>query len=119
MKAFHVALGGLFLYMAYIQLNDPDPWYWILVYAGTAAIAFARSAGKNSEFWTTILLGAVGGGMVVAAPGLADFIAAGDIGVIGDMQNAPYVEPAREFGGLLIALGSLIFCYKTRNDNSH
>lgn len=118
MKAVFVLLGMLFLYMAYIQLNDPDPLYWIAIYAGTAAIAFARYAGRNSEFWTTILLGAAAGGMIIAAPGLMEFVAAGDVAAIGDMQNASYVEPAREFGGLLIALGFLLYCYKTRNDTS-
>lgn len=116
MKAIFAALGALFLYMAYIQLNDPDPFYWILVYTGTAAIAFARSVGKSSEFWTTILLGAVGGGMVIAAPGLIDFFVAGDIAAIGNMTNAPYVESAREFGGLLIAFVFLLVCYKARNE---
>ena len=113
MKAVFVLVGMLFLYMAYIQLNDPDPLYWIAIYAGTAAIAFARFGGRNSEFWTTILLGVAAGGMIVAAPSLIEFIAAGDVAAIGEMQNASYVEPAREFVGLLIALGFLLYCYRT------
>lgn len=114
-KAVFAALGALFLYMAYIQLNDPDPLYWILIYSGAAAIAFAKSAGKDSQFWTTILIGAVGGGMVIASPGFIEFVAAGDFAVIGDMKNAPYVEAAREFGGLLIAFVFLLFAFGTRS----
>lgn len=118
MKAIYAVIGALFLYIVYIQFNDPDPFYWIVVYAGTAAVAFAGLLGKSSEFWTTILIGAVAAGMIVATPGLVDFIAAGDIAVIGDMNNAPNVEPAREFGGLFIAFSFLLYCYKTRNDTS-
>ena len=52
MKALHFILAALFLYIAYIQLNDPDPLYWIIIYAGTAAIALAKGLGRSSEFWT-------------------------------------------------------------------
>ena len=121
MKAIHFVFSALFLYFAYIQLNlilclnDPDPLYWIVIYTGTAAVALARGLGKSSEFWTTILIGAVAAGMIVATPGLVDFIASGNIAAIGDMDNAPYVEPAREFGGLLLALGLLLYYYKSWN----
>ncbi|MGI9205324.1 MAG: transmembrane 220 family protein [Woeseiaceae bacterium] len=119
MKAIFIILGALFLYMAYIQLNDPDPLYWIAVYVGTAEVALAKALGKSSEFWTTILIGAVAAGLIVAAPGLIDFVAAGDLAMINDMANASYVEPAREFGGLLIAFGFLLYSYKPRSDSSH
>lgn len=117
-KAIHGVFGALFLYMAYIQLNDPDPLYWIVVYAGTGAVAFAKSLGESSEFWTAVLIGATAGGMIVAAPGFIDFVAAGDVAVIGDMGNAPYVEAAREFGGLSIAFCYLLFLFKTIADSS-
>ena len=115
MKAIHFVFSALFLYFAYIQLNDPDPLYWIVIYTGTAAVALARGLGKSSKFWTTILIGAVAAGMIIATPGLVDFIASGNIAAIGDMDNAPYVEPAREFGGLLLALGLLLYYYKSWN----
>ena len=115
MKAIHFVFSALFLYFAYIQLNDPDPLYWIVIYTGTAAVAFAKGLGRSSEFWTIILIGVAAAGMIVATPGLVDFIASGDIAVIGDMNNAPYVEPAREFGGLLLALCLLFYYYKSWN----
>lgn len=118
MKVLNIVFGVLFLYMAYIQLNDPDPLYWIVIYCGTAAVAFARWRGKHSDFWTTLLVGAVAAGMIVATPGFVDFLAAGELAVINDMANASYVEPAREFGGLLIAFAFLLFSYLPRSDNS-
>ena len=112
MKALHVIPAALFLGIAYIQLNDPDPLYWIIVYGGTATTAFARALGKSSDFWTTILIGAVAAGMVIATPSLVEFIAAGEFAAIGDMDRAPYIESAREFGGLLLALSLLLYYYK-------
>ena len=119
MKAIHFVFGAIFLYMAFIQLNDPDPLYWLAVYVGTAAVALGKGLGRSSEFWTTVLIGATAAGMIVATPGLVDFIGAGDFAAIGDMDNAPYVEPAREFGGLLIAFVFLLYSYKPRSDTSH
>ena len=109
MKAVHFILAAFFLYMAYLQFNDPDPLYWLIVYAGTAAIALAKGLGRSSDFWTTILIGATAAGMIIATPSLVEFIAAGDFAAIGDMDRAPYVEPAREFGGLLLALILLLY----------
>ncbi|MEL7187025.1 MAG: transmembrane 220 family protein [Pseudomonadota bacterium] len=119
MKAAYLGLSALFLYMVYIQFNDPDPLYWIVVYGGVAAVALGHAFGKASDFWTVALIGATLGGMIIAAPGFVEFVAAGDIAAMGDMRNAGYVEPAREFGGLLIALGALVYCYKARTDTSH
>lgn len=109
MRALHFVFGALFLYIAYLQFNDPDPLYWILVYGGTAAVAVARGLGRFSEFATAVLLGAVAAGMIIASPSLVEFLMAGDLGAIGDMGSASYVEPTREFGGLLLAFLLLLY----------
>ena len=118
MKALYILLTALFLYMVTIQFNDPDPLYWAVVYGGVAAVTLAQALGKRSEFWITVLIGATVAGMIIAAPGFFEFVAAGDIAAMGDMQNAGYVEPAREFGGLLIALAALVYCYKAKSGSS-
>lgn len=110
-----MAFGVLFAYMAWIQLNDPDPLYWIAVYSGSALVAVAAAFGRSSGFWTAILLGAVAAGMIIAAPGVLDYFAAGEFANIGDMANASYVEPAREFGGLLIAFAFLIYSRRPKS----
>lgn len=112
MKALHLVFAALFLYIAFLQLNDPDPLYWIVVYAGTAAVALAKSIGRSSEFAISILLGAVAAGMIIAVPGLVEFLQAGDYAAIGDMGRATYVEPTREFGGLLFAFMLLLYYLK-------
>ncbi len=113
MRTIHFAVCALFLTIAYVQLNDPDPLYWIVVYVGTAAVACGRGFGRHSRFWTTVLIGAASAGMVVAAPSLFEFITSGDIAELGNMDHAHYIEPAREFGGLSLALGFLLYSYKT------
>lgn len=114
MRPVNFALAAFFLYIACLQFNDPDPLYWLTVYAGTAAIAAGKAFGKYSDFWTAILIGAVAAGMIIATPGLVEFLGAGDWDAINDMAKSSNVEPAREFGGLLFALVLLLYYFQSR-----
>ena len=109
LKAAHFILAALFLYVAFLQVNDPDPLYWIAVYAGTALIALAKGLGRFSDFWAAIALGLVIAGLLFSAPGFADYLESGNFGAIfGDMGGRKYVESAREFLGQIAASGSIL-----------
>jgi hypothetical protein len=60
-----------------------------------------------------IATGMILSGLLIAAPGFLDYLDSGNYGAItGEMMdNVPYVESAREFGGLLLAAGTLA-CYR-------
>jgi len=104
-KILPYLLALLFVYVAYLQLNDPDPLYWVAVYLSTAGILLGKGLGRSSDFWTTLTIGALAAGLLWSAPAVVDYVAGGDFGIIfGDMRGPSYVEPTREFGGLLIAL---------------
>ena len=109
LKATHFIVAALFLYIAFLQVNDPDPLYWIAVYAGTALIALAKGLGRFSDFWAAIALGMAISGLLFSAPGFADFLESGDYAAIfGDMRGPGYVEAAREFLGLTLATAVLV-----------
>ncbi len=110
-------MSGIFLLFAYVQLNDPDPYVWILVY-GLVAIFFAVSIFVRIP--KIIVQG------VILAFGLFAFYHAGYFydwllsndksELFGDMiYDKPYIEGTREFMGLLIAIGALIYLLKRSN----
>ena len=68
MKIITNGFALLFFVFAVIQLNEPDPLYWIIVYGGTSAILIARSFGKRNQFWTGVCVGVVLAGVVSTAP---------------------------------------------------
>lgn len=105
LKFVHAVAVLLFLTMAVIQLNDPDPLYWFTVYAAVAGLAGSCFVGKHSAPVSRIALGMVLAGLLMSAPGAVDYMAAQDFSSIyGQMMaEKPYVEAAREFGGLAIA----------------
>ena len=109
MKAFNFVVAAVFLVFAAIQLNDPDPLYWIGVYAGTAGVALARAFGRQSRFWTGACVGAVAAGIVTTAPAFGQFLGSGQpMSLLGAMSGGDYIENSREFLGLALALAVLV-----------
>ena len=109
MKRWSFAAAAVFGVFAGIQFNDPDPLYWILVYAGTAVIALAYGLGRHSRFWTGVCVGAVVAGMFSTAPGFGEYLTSGNVGsLFGEMTGGHYVEDSREFLGLVLALILLV-----------
>ena len=41
-KLINFIICGIFLLFSYVQLNDPDPYVWVVVY-GLVAVLFAAS----------------------------------------------------------------------------
>jgi hypothetical protein len=73
---------------------------------------------KPMPFLAALTIGILVTGMVYAAPGFSDYLQAGDFGSItGAMDGKDrYIEPAREFLGLLITLfivGYYAWCWRT------
>ncbi len=109
LKYVFVAGSILFAYVAYLQINDPDPLYWIPVYLGVSAVAMAAAFGRVNRLWTGLAAGAILAGLLITMPGFVDYLQAGDLDIIfADMSSQPYVEEAREFLGLTLALGLVI-----------
>lgn len=105
------SLGAVvFLAIALIQLNDPDPLYWFAVYAAVAGVMLAAAAGRLAPQFALVVLGAVVAGVLMAAPGFLDYLRSGDWASLGArmQDDRPYIESAREFLGLLIAALALV-----------
>lgn len=111
MRIIGSSIGVLLLVFAYVQINDPDPAYWIFVYTGSGSLFLATTLGRYSYFCAVGLIGVVVAGMVIALPGFFDYFLANDAkSLVGAMlPEKPWVEPAREFLGLGINLAALIW----------
>lgn len=115
MQLWNFGAAALFSVFAALQFNDPDPLYWILVYGGTAMVAFAQGLGRHSRFWTGACVGAVVVGIISTAPGFSDYLTSGDLGsIFSDMARGNYIENSREFLGLALAF-ILLATYSIKN----
>jgi len=105
MKAVHGGAVLLFLMVAYVQMNDPDPLYWVVVYLLVGGIAVTRMVGRTGGWGVRVAVGMVLAGLLASGPGFVSYFTSGDYGSIyGKMaMDKPYVESVREFLGLVVA----------------
>ncbi len=119
MKALNLCFAVILAIFAVLQLNDPDPTYWVTIYGGAALISLGRIRGQFSEFWTAIILGGLVAGLIHATPGFLEYIRAGNFSAItGEMQPGSFIESSREFLGLLFAF-VLLTSYVIRQKPDH
>ena len=113
-KFIYWILFFLFASFAYVQLNDPDPYVWVLIY-GIVAFLFGISNFLKVPGW--ILQFLLAGIFLFAMFHLGYFyewlVSNEKSEIFGEMvYKKPYIEGTREFLGLLIAGFSLLFLYK-------
>ncbi len=113
MKILQFILAALFFLFAFFQFNDPDPIIWVSLYVIVGLFSLAGALGYYNKY---ALIGAmvvclVGG--ILTFPGVMDYITNQDGYTImeGMSNDRPYIELTREFGGLIITLGTLVFLY--------
>jgi len=101
----------IFALFAYVQLNDPDPVIWFLVY-GLVSLLFLISMFKTVP---EIVLYAVMAGLLIFSlfhvGYFFEWIISNDKSeLFGKMvYEKPYIEGTREFLGLFIAIGALLY----------
>lgn len=104
MKYGHLVVAGLFLLFAFFQLNDPDPWGWVVVYSWVGIVALLTFWRKPQRKWMALLglIGVIGAGIYLF-PGFQQWVSAGAPSLAGEMSaDQPEIEYAREFLGLLL-----------------
>lgn len=107
MKIGNILLAVMFLLFAFVQINDPDPTLWILIY-GIMAVVCILAAFKTYYPLVLILL-LLGFGVYgyVLFPGVKEWFSQDDLTVLFDdiaKMDHIYIEEAREFLGLLICI---------------
>lgn len=112
MRIVNFLLAVMFLLFAFVQLNDPDPVIWILIYGSLAVFCimamFEFYARKFILAWILILVAY----SILYVDGVIEWLKSEDKSALFDeiakMQNW-YIEEAREFLGLIICISVLIF----------
>src|SRR5688500_11838713 len=98
--AANVVAIGTFLLFAALQVNDPDPWLWIPIYAVPALLSGLALAGRlprGAPFVVAALA------VLATVPLLPAGLRADPGKVVSDMRmHAAGVEEAREAIGLLM-----------------
>lgn len=111
MKVFNLVLAVLFIVFAFVQINDPDPVLWILIY-GVMAVACVLAA--FNYYYTKVLLVVLVAYIsysLVFFSGVIEWMRSDDKALLFDdiaKMQYPYIEESREFLGLFICIAVLI-----------
>ena len=104
----------MFLVFASLQLNDPDPITWILIY-GVMAVVCVMAAFEYYVRWLMIVqFIAYGVYAIILIPSCWTWLKSPDRSLLFDelakMQYS-YIEESREFLGLLICITVVAVCW--------
>src|SRR5688572_23683379 len=112
MRILNSILALMFIAFAFLQVNDPDPVLWILIYGAMAVL----SVMAIFEYYIPVLIYALSVGyavyLVILFPGVMDWFNSPDRSLLFDdiaKMQYTYIEEAREFLGLLICEAVLVF----------
>lgn len=113
MKLLFAFFALMFLAFAALQINDPDPILWILIY-GVMAVVSVMAMFNYYNRWLLVGLAVFYLiYMIILFPGLAEWLRQDDKSVLFDdvmKMEFPYIEESREFLGLLINQLVLAVC---------
>ncbi len=111
MKVLNLVLAVLFLLFAFVQINDPDPVLWILVYGAMAVACVLAAFRYYYPIALVVLILLFAACAVTYIPGVLDWLQSDDRSLLFDdlaKMQYPYIEESREFLGLLICIAVLI-----------
>lgn len=112
-KVISAVSALIFLSFAVVQINDPDPYFWITFYSVVTFICFLGVLNKQNK--KIVLVSMIVSILVAAnyAPGFVEWLGQPDKSeIFGEMvYKKSYIEETREFLGSLIGLTALVFQY--------
>jgi hypothetical protein len=112
----------MFLLFAFLQINDPDPVIWILIYGAMAVLSVMAIFSFYPTRFILALMIVYIGYSTVYFPGVVEWFRSDDKAMLFDdvaKMQYPYIEESREFLGLLICIAVLIFyLLKSRNSRT-
>jgi hypothetical protein len=111
MRILNFLLAVMFLGFASVQINDPDPITWILIYGSMAAVCVMASFEYYIRWLMILQFVCYTLYCVVLFPSIHVWLASSDRTMLFDelaKMQYPYIEESREFLGLVICMTVLV-----------
>lgn len=112
MRVVNFLLAAMFLVFAFVQINDPDPVIWILIYGSMAIVCIMAIF---DFYLKKFLIGLLAVFLVYSffyVPGVLEWLQQDNklalFDEVAKMEHL-YIEESREFLGLLICVLVLLF----------
>lgn len=105
-KLGHTGMLALLAWTASVQLNDPDPVFWVGLYGLCAVVPALAIFGRHYPPLNWACIAYCGVALALSISGAVEYLHhASEESLVQDMSpDKPYIEITREFLGTLIAL---------------
>jgi len=105
MRVFSIISLILGLICAFIQINDPDPYVWIIIYFQLVILAILHLQSHKPVWYAALITVLFALGFLMFTPDLIQWVKEGMPSVVESMKaESQYIELVREGGGMLICL---------------
>jgi len=116
MVFFNIFFGIIFIYFAYLNLNDPDSWLWVSIYLlGTLSCATVVAGWYIPTVYLVIIVLYLCYALTLffGKNGVWEWVTQHQMQNIAAQMQAskPWIEKTREFFGLLIVCAVLLVNY--------
>ncbi|HEY9007631.1 transmembrane 220 family protein [Ohtaekwangia sp.] len=114
MRVVNFLLAIMFLGFAFVQLNDPDPVIWILIYGVMAVTCVMAMFHYYSRKVLLALMVIYAAYSIIYIPGVIEWLNSSNrVELFDDVakMNHLYIEESREFLGLMICIAVLVWYY--------
>ena len=114
MRIVNLVLAVMFLVFASLQLNDPDPITWILIYGAMAVVCVMAAFDYYVRWLMIVQLICYAVYAIILIPSLWTWLSSPDRSLLFDdlaKMQFPYIEESREFLGLLICITVVVVCW--------
>lgn len=103
MKYVNFLVAALFLTFAVVQLNDPDPLAWVLLYGFVGVVALFAGLGRYNRYVLLAGLAVCAVWLIFLIPEFVNWVQMGMPTITGSMKaEEPHIEYTREFLGLFL-----------------
>lgn len=119
-KLGHTVAFALLAWTTLVQLNDPDPFFWVGLYGLCAVVPALAFFGRHYTLLNWACIAYCGVALAISISGAVEYLQhASEESLVQDMSpDKPYIEITREFLGTLIALsivaGYQFFAFRVR-----
>jgi len=113
-----IIIGILFIVFAAVQYNDPDPWLWIVAYSLIGLISIVSAFKVIPKLVYLLLIIVFAAATAYYIPLMMDWVNKGMPSIVGEMQaTTPHIEWMREFLGLVLCLGTIVWLNRNKGPN--
>ncbi len=104
MKIVNWILALLFVVFAILQLNDPDPFKWMILYGGVSVISIYGALNRYNRWFILAGLSVCIIWLITLIPDFGDWLSKGMPNITAEMKTEePHIEATREFFGVLVS----------------